>query len=97
MQVEDDIGDFDDTQVAELCSKRYKEGRVAKDVLMRCAEDAACKATSEMKAITKQLLQGAAVRDQHGGEGRGSSGETRGPCEGSLRICSQQKSTIFPQ
>ena len=30
----------------------------------RCVEDAACKATSEMKAITSQLLQDAAVRDQ---------------------------------
>ena len=43
---------------------RYKEGRVAKDMLIRCAEDAACKATSEMNAITNQLLQNAALRDQ---------------------------------
>ena len=31
---------------------------------LRCAEDAACRATSEMKAITSQLLQDAAERDQ---------------------------------
>ena len=43
MQVEDDIGDLDDTQVSELGSKRYNEDSVAEDVRMRCAEDAACK------------------------------------------------------
>ena len=64
MQVEDDIGDLDDTPVAEPGNKRYQEGSVAKDMLMRCAENAACKATSEMKGITNQLLQHAAVRDQ---------------------------------
>ena len=60
MQIEDDIGDLDDTQVAEPSCKRYKEDSVAKDMLMRCAKDRACTAT-EMKAITSQLLQDAAV------------------------------------
>ena len=64
MQVGDDLGDLDDTQVLELGGKRYKEDSVAKDMLMRCAEDAASRATSEMKAITSRLLQDAADRDQ---------------------------------
>ena len=64
MQVEDDIGDLDVTQVVESASKRHKEGSVAKDMLMRCAEDAACKATSEINSITSELLQDSAVRDQ---------------------------------
>ena len=64
VQVEDDIGDLDDTQVAEPGSKRYKEDSVCKGYVVRCAEDAACRATSEMNAITSRLLQDAAVRDQ---------------------------------
>ena len=63
MQVEDDIGDLDDTQVAEPRSKRYKEDNVAKSMLMRCVEDATCGATSEMKASTSQLSHCAAERD----------------------------------
>ena len=64
MQVEDDVGGLDDAQVAEPRGKRYKEDNVAKDMLMRCAEDAASRATSEMNSITSQLLQDAADRDQ---------------------------------
>ena len=47
-------------------SKRHMEGSVAKDMLVRCAEDAACEATSEMKAITSQ-----GARPARGGTGRG--------------------------
>ena len=64
MQVEDDLGDIDDTQVSEPSGKRWKEGSVAKDMLMGCMEDAASRATTELKAITSQLLQDAAERDQ---------------------------------
>ena len=64
VQVEDDLGDLDDTQVLEPGRTRYKEDSVAKDMLMRGAEDAASRATSEMKSITSQLLQDAAERDQ---------------------------------
>ena len=32
-------GDLDDTQVAEFGRKRWKEDRVAKDMLVRCADD----------------------------------------------------------
>ena len=64
MQVEDDLGDLDDTQVAEPSRKRWKEDRVAKDMLARCAEDAASRATSELKAITSRLLQDSADRDR---------------------------------
>ena len=63
IQVEDDFGDLDDTQVAEL-GRKSKEDSVAKDMLTCCAEDAASRATSELKAITSQLLQDAADRDQ---------------------------------
>ena len=45
-----------------------KEDSVAKDMLMRCAEDAASRTTSEMKAITSQLLQDAAERDRRHAE-----------------------------
>ena len=60
MQVEDDLGDLDDTQVSELGRKRWKVDSVVKDTLMRCAEDAA---SSELKAITSKLSQDAADRD----------------------------------
>ena len=56
MQVEDDIGDCDDTQVVEPGSKRLTETNVATDLLVRCAQDAAWKATCEMKACTSQLM-----------------------------------------
>ena len=64
MQVEDDIGDLDDTQVTELDRKRYKEDTLAKDMITRCAEVSVSRATSELKAITSQLFQDAAERDQ---------------------------------
>ena len=63
MQVEDEIGDLDDTQVIEPGSKRYEEDSVAKDMLMPGVEDAACRALSERKAITSQLAHNAAERD----------------------------------
>ena len=46
-----------------LSPERWKEDSVAQDMLMRFAEDAASRATSEMKAIASQLLQDAADRD----------------------------------
>ena len=49
MQVEDDIGDLDETQVQEHGSGRYKEGNAAKDLL---------------DALTPILMQDAVVRDQ---------------------------------
>ena len=54
------VSDLDDTQVSESRGKRYKEDSVAKD----CAEDVAYKVTSEMMAITSQVLQDVAKRDQ---------------------------------
>ena len=38
MQVDDDIGDLDGTQVVEPGSKRLKESNAATDLLVRCAE-----------------------------------------------------------
>ena len=64
MQVEDDLGDLDDTQVSERCSKRWKEDNVAKEMLTRCAEDAAGRATAELKYVTSRLLQDATDRDR---------------------------------
>ena len=49
MQVEDDIGDLDETQVQEPGSKRHKESVAAKDLL---------------EAFTSKLMQDAVVRDQ---------------------------------
>ena len=62
--MEDDIGDLDDTQVVESGSKRLKESNVATELLVRCTQDAAYKATCQMKAFTSQLMQDAVVRDQ---------------------------------
>ena len=67
MQVEDGIGDLDETQVQEPGSKRHKESSVAKDMLMRCAEDAACQATLGCRG----------TRPTHGGARR-----CRGRCRG---------------
>ena len=64
MQVEDYLGDLDDTQVADPGRKRWKEDNVAKEMLTRCAEDAAGRATAELKAIKSRLLQDAAERDR---------------------------------
>ena len=61
MHVEDDLGDLDDTQVTELGRKRWKEDNVAKEMLTRCAEDAAGRATAELKAITSRVLQDAVI------------------------------------
>ena len=47
MQVEDDLGDPNDTQVAEPGRRRWKADNVAKDVFARCVEDAAGRATAE--------------------------------------------------
>ena len=41
MLFEDGPGDLDDTQVTERCSERWKEDNVARNMLTRCAEDAA--------------------------------------------------------
>ena len=98
MQVEDDIGDLDDTQVAEPGSERYKEDSVAKDMLLRCAEDAACRGTFRNDGYhLSTFTRCCGTRPAHGGtglghgrEGCGLSGETRGLCEGSLRISRQQ-------
>ena len=49
MQVEDDFGDLDETQVQEPGSKRHKEGNAAKDLL---------------EALTSKRMQDAVVRDQ---------------------------------
>ena len=49
VQVEEDLDDLDDTQVTEPGRKRWKEDNVAKEMLMRCAEEAAGRATSEVK------------------------------------------------
>ena len=40
MQVEDDTGGLDETQVQELGSKRLKEGNAAKDLLDQLRQDA---------------------------------------------------------
>ena len=64
VQVEDDFGDLDDTQVAEWGRKRWNEDHVARDVLTRCVEDAAGRDTAELKAVTSRLLQDAAERDR---------------------------------
>ena len=47
MQVKDDIGDLDETQVQEFGSKRHKEGNAAEDLL---------------KALTSRMIQDAVVR-----------------------------------
>ena len=62
VQVEDDFGDLDDTQVAEPGRKSWNEDNVARDMLTRCAADAASRATAKLKAITSRLLQDAAER-----------------------------------
>ena len=98
MQAEDDLGDLGGTQVLELGRTRFTEDSVAKDMVMRCAEDAASRATSEMKAVTSQLLQDAAERDQRLAERDAALAERTRPerinslvwCEGSLRISRQQ-------
>ena len=60
MQVEDGLGDLDDTQVAGR--KRCKEDNVAKEMLTCFAENAAGRA--KLKAITSRLLRDAAERDR---------------------------------
>ena len=59
-----DLDDLDDTQFAEPCRKRWKEDNVAKEMLMRCAEDAAGRATAKVEDITSRLMQDAADRDR---------------------------------
>ena len=48
MQVENDIGDLDETQFQEHGSKTHKEGNAVKDLL---------------EALTSKLMQDAVVRD----------------------------------
>ena len=59
-----DLGDLDDTQVTEPGRKTWKEDNVAKEMRTRCPEDAAGRATAELKAITSRMLQDAAERDR---------------------------------
>ena len=47
-----------------LAEKRWKGDNVAKEMLTRCAEDAAVRATAEVKDITSRLMRDAAERDQ---------------------------------
>ena len=64
MQYEENLDDLDDTQETEPGRKRWKEDNVAKEMLMRCAEEAAGRATSEVKDITSRLMQDAADQDR---------------------------------
>ena len=63
MQVEEDTG-LDETQAQEPDSKRLRESNAATDLLQRCAQDAANKATCEMKTFASKLMQEAEVREQ---------------------------------
>ena len=63
MQVEEDLDDLDVSQVTERGRKRWKEDNFAKETLMRCAEEASGRATTEVKDITSRLMQDAADRD----------------------------------
>ena len=47
-----------------LAEKRWKGDNVSKEMLTRCAEDAAVRATAEVKDITSRLMRDAAERDQ---------------------------------
>ena len=51
-----------------LAEKRWKGDNVAKEMLTRCAEDAAVRATAEVKDITSRLIRDAAERDQRQAE-----------------------------
>ena len=62
VQVEEDLDDLDDTQVTGR--KRWKEDNVTEETLMRCAEEAPGRATTEVKDITSRLMQDAADRDR---------------------------------
>ena len=64
MQVEYDLGDLDGSRVEETGRKKWKEDSVARNMLTRCAEEAAGRATAELKAITCQMVQDAAERDR---------------------------------
>ena len=63
MQVEEDIG-LDETQAQELDSKRHRESNAATDLLQRCAQDAANKATCEMTTFASKLMQESEVLEQ---------------------------------
>ena len=76
MQVDEEPEDLENKQVTESGRKRWKENNVAKEMLTRCAEEAAStatlemkeasiKATMDMKDMTSRLMQDAADRDQH--------------------------------
>ena len=62
VEVEEDLDDLDDTQVTERGRKRWIEDNAAKETLMRCAEEAPGRATTEVKDITSRLMQDAADR-----------------------------------
>ena len=49
MQVDEDFDDLESTQVAELGRKRWKEDNVAKELLLRCAEEAAGRASKKAR------------------------------------------------
>ena len=58
MQVDEELEDIEHTQVAEPGRKRWKENNVAKEMLTRCAEEAASRATLEMKeAASRATLE----------------------------------------
>ena len=95
VQVEDDFGDLDDTQVAEPGRKTSNEDNVARDMLTRCAEDAAGRATAELKAITSPLSQDAAKRDRrHAERDDANDGNMNWHGERNLRLGGQQNNQL---
>ena len=49
MQVEEDLDDLDNTQVTEPGRKRWKEDNIAKEMLLRCAQEAAGRASKKAR------------------------------------------------
>ena len=92
---EGDFGDLDDTQVAEPGRKRWNEDNVARDMLTRCAEDSARRATAELKAITSRLLQDAAERDpRHAERDDANDGKMNRHGKRNLRLGGQQNNQL---
>ena len=94
MQVEDDLGDLDDTQVAEPGRKRWKEDHVTKDTLTHCAEDAAGGTIAELKAISP-AARCRGTRPEACRKGRSLGGKTNRIGKRSFRLDGQQNKPIL--
>ena len=63
MQVDEDLHNLENTQVTEPGRKRWKEDNVAKEMLTRCAEEAAGRASNKASMEMENKTQQTGVSD----------------------------------